>query len=214
MVVIGASLTGATAAATRRGEGFDGRVIVLGDEPVSPYERPELSKAYLRGEESIDGLFVRSPEWWAAADIEMHLGHRVQRLDPVAHTVTLDGGEELGFDRALVATGVRNRALAVPGAGLDGVFQLRTVADADRIRAAATTAVHAVVVGMGFIGAEVAASLRHLGVAVTVIEIFETALYRAVGPTIGRVVEAIHRDHGVELIFGDTVDRIVGGESV
>src|SRR5207249_8381886 len=92
--------------------------------------------------------------------------------------------------------------------------QLRTIAEADRIRAAAATAARAVVVGMGFIGAEVAASLRHLGLAVTVIEMFETALYRAVGPTIGRVVESIHRDHGAELIFGDTVDRIVGGESV
>jgi 3-phenylpropionate/trans-cinnamate dioxygenase ferredoxin reductase subunit len=214
LVVIGASLTGATAASTLRSEGFDGKVIVIGDEPIAPYERPELSKRYLRGEDRIEDLFVRSPAWWAAEDIEVRLGRRVQTLDAAAGTVTLLGEERLPFDRALVATGVRNRAIAVPGAGLEGVFQLRTVADADRIRAAAATAAHAVVVGMGFIGAEVAASLRQLGLGVTIIEIFETALYRTVGPTIGRVIEANHRDHGVELIFGDTVDRFVGGEAV
>jgi 3-phenylpropionate/trans-cinnamate dioxygenase ferredoxin reductase subunit len=214
LVVVGASLAGATAAATLRGEGFDGRVVVIGDELIPPYERPELSKAYLRGEQGIDDLFVRSLEWWTAADIELRLGHRVQALDPAVHTVALDGGGEIGFDRALVATGVRNRALAVPGAALDGVYELRTIADADRIREAAAQAAHAVVVGMGFIGAEVTASLRRLGLDVTVIEIFETALYRAVGPMIGRVIEANHRDHGVDLIFGDTVDRILGDESV
>ena len=214
LVVIGASLTGATAAATLRSEGFDGRVIVIGDEPVPPYERPELSKRYLRGEDGIEELFVRSPDWWEAADIEVLLGRRVQTLDPADRMMTLDGGEKLRFDRVLVATGVRNRPIAVPGAELDGVFQLRTVAEADRIRAAAATATHAVVVGMGFIGAEVTASLRQLGLGVTVIEIFETAMYRAVGPTIGRVLEANHRDHGTALIFGDTVDRFVGDEAV
>jgi 3-phenylpropionate/trans-cinnamate dioxygenase ferredoxin reductase component len=210
LLVVGASLTGATAAATLRDRGFDGRVVVIGDEANAPYERPELSKAYLRGERPVDDLFVRPAGWWDAEDIELRLGCRVDALDVAAGSVTLEGGEELRFDLALVATGVRNRKLAVPGAELDRIFQLRTIADADRIRSAAAGASSAVVVGMGFIGAEVTASLRGLGVAVTVVEIFETALYRVLGPTIGRVIEAVHRDHGVDLIFGETVDRIVG----
>jgi 3-phenylpropionate/trans-cinnamate dioxygenase ferredoxin reductase component len=214
VVVVGASLAGGTAAATLRDDGFDGRIVVIGDEPELPYQRPPLSKTYLRGEATRDTLVVRPDDWWAAEDVELRLGQPVQALDPSARTVTLVDGEAIGFDRCLIATGVRNRPLPVPGADLDGVVHLRTVAESDRIRRTAAHASHAVVVGMGFIGAEVAASLRLMGVDVTVIEIFQTALLKVLGASIGEVLAAIHRDHGVTMRFNDGVDRFEGGERV
>lgn len=213
-VVVGASLAGGTAAATLREDGFDGRLVLIGDEPSLPYERPGLSKAYLRGATSRDELLVRPAEWWEAHDIETRLGVRARSIDPRERTLTLSDGQRIAFDRALVATGVRNRTLAVPGSDLPGVYQLRTVGDADAIRRGAAGAQSAVVVGMGFIGAEVAASLRQLGLEVTVLELFETALYRVLGPRLGRVLEEIHRDHGVELRFQDTVERFEGSAAV
>jgi 3-phenylpropionate/trans-cinnamate dioxygenase ferredoxin reductase subunit len=213
-VVIGAALAGGTAAATLRDEGFDGRLVLLGDEPGFPYQRPPLSKTYLRGEVPRDDLNVRPDMWWRQHDVEIRPGTRVRSLDPHDRTLTLTDGERLGFDGCLVATGVRNRSLPVPGSELEGVFQLRTVADADRIRSAAASATHAVVVGMGFIGAEVTASLRTLGLEVTVVEVFETALYKVLGLQIGRALASIHRDHGVTLRFGDTVERFEGSGRV
>jgi 3-phenylpropionate/trans-cinnamate dioxygenase ferredoxin reductase subunit len=185
-------------------------VVVIGEERDLPYERPPLSKRYLRGEQPREELIVRPAAWWEDNDVEMRLGRRVRRLSGSDRTVTLEDGEDVRFDRALVATGVRNRPLEVPGAELDGIHQLRRVADADRLRAAALDARRAVIVGMGFIGAEVAASLRQLGVEVTVVEMFETALFRVLGARLGRVMEAIHRDHGVEMRFGETVERFEG----
>ncbi len=209
-VVVGASLAGGTAAATLREEGFDGRLVLIGDEPVLPYERPPLSKRYLRGEASADQLLVRPPEWWAAHDVDMLSGVRAEAIDAGERVVTLSDGRGIAFDSALVATGARNRVLDVPGAELDGVHQLRTIADADRIRAAASSGGTAVIVGMGFIGAELAASLSQLGVQITVVEVFETALYKVLGPRLGRVLEAIHRDQGVRFHFEDTVERFEG----
>lgn len=214
VVVVGASLAGGTAAATLRDVGFDGRIVVIGDEPELPYQRPPLSKTYLRGEAGRDALLVRPDDWWGAEDVEMRLGQRVRALDPHARTVSLADGESLGFDRCLIATGVQNRALPVPGAYLDGVVHLRTIAECDQIRAAAADASHVVVVGMGFIGAEVAASLRELGVDVTVIEIFETALLKVLGPQIGEVLASIHREHGVRMRFNDGVARFEGNGRV
>jgi 3-phenylpropionate/trans-cinnamate dioxygenase ferredoxin reductase subunit len=209
-VVVGASLAGGTAAATLREEGFDGRLVLVGDEPILPYERPGLSKRYLRGEESRDQLLVRPAEWWEAHGVETRLGVRAQAVDPRDRSVSLADGQRIAFDRALIATGVRNRRLEVPGADLAGIHQLRTVGDAEAIHRAAAGASRAVVVGMGFIGAEVAASLRQLGIDVTVVELFETALYRILGPKIGRTVEAIHRDEGVTFHFQDVVARFEG----
>ena len=213
-VVVGASLAGGTAAATLREEGFDGRIVLIGDEPILPYERPPLSKRYLRGEVAADQLSIRPQDWWVSHDVEARLGVHARSLDPTGRTVTLSNGERITFDRAVIATGGRNRSLDVPGVDLDGVVQLRTIADADRIRREAASARHAVIVGMGFIGAEVTASLRQLGVEVTVVEVFETALFKVLGPTIGRVIEAIHRDNGVVFHFGDTVERFEGGVRV
>ncbi|HEY7477325.1 MAG TPA: FAD-dependent oxidoreductase [Actinomycetota bacterium] len=209
-VVVGASLTGASATAALRARGFDGRLILIGDDPLPPYERPGLSKAYLRGEEAVDDLFVREPGWWEAHEVETHFGERVHRVDPATSEVVLASGRPIAYDRALLATGVRNRHLEVPGIDLDNVLSLRTVPDCDAIRLAAASASRVVVVGMGFIGAEVTASLRTLGKEVAVVEVFETALFRILGAQIGRVLEAIHRDQGAELHFGDTVERFEG----
>ena len=213
-VVVGASLAGATAAATLREHGFDGRLVVIGDEPFMPYERPSLSKRYLRGEESRDRLTIRPSEWWESQGVEIRLGVEVLALHHRERAVVLADGQRIAFDEALIATGVRNRPLDVPGADLDGVHQLRTIGEADAIRRAASEASRAVVVGMGFVGAEVAASLSQMGVEVTVVEIFETALSRAISPTIGRAVEAVHRDHGIAFHFGDAVERLEGRDRV
>jgi 3-phenylpropionate/trans-cinnamate dioxygenase ferredoxin reductase component len=210
LVVVGASLCGATAAATLRAEGFDGRVVLVGAEPDPPYERPPLSKEYLRGEASLEDALVRAPGWYEEQDIDLRTSTRVVQIDAKAKEVVLAGRERLAFDRLLVATGGRNKRFDVPGVELPGVFDLRRTGDADRIRAEAKPGARAVCVGMGFIGAEVAASLRSMGCEVTVVEVFETALFRVLGPEIGRTLEGIHRDHGVTMLFNDNVDRFEG----
>ena len=214
IVMVGASLTGATAAATLRGQGFDGRLVLAGDEPSPPYERPALSKGYLRGEETVEEFLVRPPDFWATNEVETRFGERATAFDPRAKTVTLAGRDTIAFDRALLATGVRNRRLDVPGARLEGIFELRTVQDSDAIREAAASASKAVVVGFGFIGAEVSASLRRLGVEVEVVEIFSTALRRVLGHRLGSVLESIHRDQGVGFRFDDEVERFEGDARV
>jgi 3-phenylpropionate/trans-cinnamate dioxygenase ferredoxin reductase component len=209
-VIVGASLAGATAAATLRGEGFDGRIALIGAEPLAPYERPPLSKEYLRGEQPLEDAFVRPPEWYAEQEIDARFGTRAVQIDVREREVVLAGGERIPFDRLLMATGSRNRSLDAPGAGLPGVFDLRHADDADRIKEAVGQGARVVCVGMGFIGAEVAASLRMLGNDVTVVEIFETTLYRILGPAIGRVLEAVHRDHGVKMLFNEAVASFEG----
>jgi 3-phenylpropionate/trans-cinnamate dioxygenase ferredoxin reductase subunit len=210
IVVVGASVAGGTAAATLRDEGYEGRLVLIGAEDLPPYERPPLSKEVLRGEQPFESTFLRPAGWWEEQGIETRLATHADRLDAGEREVVLTGGERLVFDRAIVATGGRNRRLSIPGARLEGVFDLRYAEDAERIHQAARAGGRAVLVGMGFIGAEVAASLRHLGVDVTVIELFETALYRVLGAEIGRTIEDMHRDHGVEMVFNDTVKRFEG----
>ena len=214
VVVVGAGLAGGTAAATLRERGFGGRLVLIGAEELAPYERPPLSKEVLRGERTFASTYVRPPRWWDEHDVETRFGTRVERLDLTAREAVLDGGQRIAFDRAVVATGVRSRTVGVPGEDLSGVFHLRTAGDAERIRDAARSGGRAVLAGMGFIGAEVAASLRQLGMDVTVVEAFATALERVLGPELGRTVEALHRDHGVEMTFGQSVDRFEGADRV
>jgi 3-phenylpropionate/trans-cinnamate dioxygenase ferredoxin reductase component len=209
-VIVGGSLTGATAAATLREEGFDGRVVLVGAEPVAPYERPALSKEFLRGEQPFEEQYVREEAWYADHEVETRFGARAVQLDVADREVVLAGGERIAHDALLVATGSRNRRLDVPGASLAGVFDLRTVADAERIKAAASAGARVVCVGMGFIGAEVAASMRMLGHDVTVVEVFETTLYRVLGTEIGRALEGLHRDHGVRMLFNEAVASFEG----
>jgi 3-phenylpropionate/trans-cinnamate dioxygenase ferredoxin reductase subunit len=209
-VVIGAGVGGATAAAKLREDGFDGDVVLIGAEEMAPYERPPLSKEYLRGESGHH--FVRPPEWYAEHAIDVRFGSRAERVDVSGRVVELEGGERVPFDQVVIATGSRNRKPPIEGLDLPGVFNLRFASDADAIKQAAKEGSKAVMVGMGFIGAEVTASLRQLGLDVTVVEFFGTPLERVLGPTLGGAIEALHRDHGVEMIFRDGAERFVGNE--
>jgi 3-phenylpropionate/trans-cinnamate dioxygenase ferredoxin reductase subunit len=214
IAIVGASLTGASAAATLREEGFDGRVVLLGAEPQLPYDRPPLSKAYLRGAMPFEKTLLRPAEFYREKDIELVLSTTVARVDAEKRRLELAGGERLDFDSVLIATGGRNRRFPIPGLDLPGVYDLRTVADADRIREVIGPGRRAVVVGLGFIGAEVASSLRECGVEVVAIEPFKTPLFRALGEEIGRVIEGLHRDHGVDMILGDAVAAFEGNGRV
>jgi 3-phenylpropionate/trans-cinnamate dioxygenase ferredoxin reductase component len=213
-VIVGASLAGGRAAATLRQEGFDGRVILIGAEPQPPYERPPLSKEYLRGEFSFEGALVQPPDFYDENDIETRFGVRATRVDATEKVVELDGSEHVAYDKLLIATGGRNRRFTTPGVGLEGVYDLRTVADSDRIRAEIAPGRKAVVVGMGFIGSEVAASLRRSGVDVVVVDRNRVPLRRVFGEEVGRVIQGIHRDHGTSMIFEDTVAAFEGAGRV
>lgn len=209
-VVIGAGLTGGTAAATLREYGFDGEVTLIGTEAHPPYERPPLSKAYLRGEVAFEDSLVRPEAFWPAHGVQAHLGVTATALDLERRVVALSDGEEVPFDRLLLATGARNRRPSIPGFNLDGVFGLRTLEECDRIRAAAVPGARAVLAGMGFIGCEVAASLRSLGVEVMAIDAGSVPLERVVGPEVGSVLGAVHREHGVVMVSGDRVAAFEG----
>jgi 3-phenylpropionate/trans-cinnamate dioxygenase ferredoxin reductase subunit len=209
-VVLGGGLAGATAAATLRKEGFDGRLVLIGAEPLPPYERPPLSKGYLRGEQTAERIAVRPEKWFVEQEIETRFDETASALDLAAGTVALAESDPIRFEALLIATGSRARRPAIPGSDLPGVFDLRTVPDADEIRAAAQQGARAALVGMGFIGAELAASLRSLGVEVTAIEHGKVPLRRAVGPEVGRVIEGLHRDHGVTMHLGRSVEGFDG----
>jgi 3-phenylpropionate/trans-cinnamate dioxygenase ferredoxin reductase component len=213
-VIVGAGLAGGGAAATLREEGFDGRVVLIGAEPQPPYERPPLSKEYLRGESSFEQALFQPLDFYGENDIETRFGVRVTRVDAPEKVIELDNGQRVPYQALLVATGGRNRRPPIPGIDLEGIYGLRTVADSDRIRAEVSLGRKAVVVGMGFIGSEVAASLSHSGVEVTVVDRNKVALRRVLGEEVGRVVEGIHRDHGTELIFEDEVAAFEGAERV
>ena len=214
IVIVGASLAGGTAAVTLREEGFDGDVVLIGAEPQLPYSRPPLSKGYLRGQERFEDQLVKPASYYAEQGIQLKLGVRATAIDAKQKLVELEGGERAAYDRLLVTTGGRNRPLSVPGANLAGVFQLRTVADCDRIRALAGPGRRAVVIGFSFIGSEVSASLRQLGVEVVAIESSRVPLARVLGDEVGQVLADIHRQKGVELISEDSVDALEGSGRV
>jgi len=210
IVIVGASLAGATAAATLRQEGFDGEIVLIGKEPHPPYERPPLSKQYLRGEAPFEKALVHPGGFYEANAIDTRIGDAAMRVAPAARRVELASGQSVRYDKLLVATGVRNRRPPIPGLSLANVFDLRSVDDADALRVAIVPGRRAVVVGMGFIGCEVAASLRQKDVDVVSIEPSPTPLFRVLGEQVGRVVSSIHREHGVDTIFDDAVSRFEG----
>ena len=213
IAIVGAGLAGGNAAVTLREEGFLGRVVLIGPEPGVPFGRPPLSKTYLRSEEDLAGWYVKPASWYSDHDVEV-LGATVAEVDAAAHAVRLDSGEVLAFHKLLIATGGVNRRLSLPGAELPGIHQLRTVAECDAIKRAATEGRSAVVVGMGFIGCEVAASLTQLGVRVTAIFNGNVPLERVLGSEVGRAFAAIHEEHGVELLSGEDVVGFEGEDRV
>lgn len=213
-VIVGASQCGGGAAETLRKHGFDGRIVLIGAEPERPYERPPLSKEYLRGEEERERIFLRSPDYYDEQEIELRLGERATRLHTREREVELEGGERLAFDRLLIATGGRPRRLPVPGEDLEGVHYLRTVVQSEAIGSELKEAKRAVVVGAGFIGAEVAASAKMMGVDVTLLEIAEAPMERALGREMGEIYADVHRERGVDVRLGTGVERFEGGDRV
>src|SRR6266404_377054 len=180
IVIVGGGLAGGNAAATLRQEGFAGRVVLIGREPGIPFGRPPLSKTYLRSEEDLEGWYVRPSGWYEEHGIERVL-ESVLEIDPVAHSLAVNSGDTLTYRQLLIATGGRPRRLDVPGAELPGIHYLRTVMNCDAIKEEVQPGRHAVVVGMGFIGCEVAASLTQLGVRVTAIFPGRMPLERVLG---------------------------------
>ena len=185
--------------------------MLVGDEPEAPYERPPLSKDYLRGESPREQARVHEDGFYAEHDIELLTGTTVTDLDAAARDVTLSTGERLGYDRLLLATGSEPRRLSVPGAELDGVHHLRTFADCDAIAAALEPGGRAVIAGGGWIGMEVAASARQKGLDVAIVELEDVPLSRALGREAGLIYARLHREHGVELHTGVAVARRGGG---
>ena len=193
-VIVGASLAGATAAVTLRQEGAEGTVTLIGAETEPLYERPPLSKTYLRGETPFDAALVRPPAFYAEHGIETIFGRRAVRIDDLGRgSVELDDHRRVPFDQLLIATGGQNRRLSIPGGDLDGIYSLRTVQDADRIRAETIAGRRVVVVGMGFIGSEVAASLRQKNLDVVAIEPSKSPLARVLGEEVGQRLADLHR---------------------
>jgi 3-phenylpropionate/trans-cinnamate dioxygenase ferredoxin reductase subunit len=212
-VIVGGGFSGGNAAATLREEGFAGPVVIVGPEPGVPFGRPPLSKTYLRSAEDLEGWYVRPTGWYADHGVDIRRAS-VAGVDPAAHTVVLDSGESISYQKVLIATGARNRRLGVPGAELPGIHYLRTVAECDAIKQEAVAGRRAVVVGMGFIGCEVAASLTQLGVQVTAVFPGRAPLDRVLGGQVGALIGTIHRANGVELLAGDQVAAFEGAERV
>jgi 3-phenylpropionate/trans-cinnamate dioxygenase ferredoxin reductase component len=207
-VIVGASLAGASAAAALRKEGFDGRIILIGEEAERPYERPELSKTYLRGEAKKD-VHVHPVGFYDEHDIELWTGRRVDRLDLARREITV-GDEPIRFDRLLLATGATPRDLDLPGSELDGIMTLRTMADADRIRERAEDVNVVAVIGGGWIGSEVAASLRQLGHDVTLVLPTRNPLEKVLGPELGAMYREAHEEQGVSIVAGATATAFEG----
>jgi 3-phenylpropionate/trans-cinnamate dioxygenase ferredoxin reductase subunit len=214
VVVVGASLAGASAVQALREHGYAGRIVLAGDEPERPYERPPLSKGYLQGAAERDSAFVHPAGWYDEHDVELRLATEVIALDRTAHQVVTASGERLGYDRLLLATGSSPRRLTVPGAELDGVHYLRRLSDSDRLRDAFAAAGRVAIVGAGWIGLETAAAARSAGLEVTLLEGAALPLLRVLGPEIATVFADLHRAHGVDLRLGVTVAELTGRDGV
>jgi len=212
-VIAGASLAGAKAAETLRNEGFDGRIVLVGDEPVRPYERPPLSKGYLRGEVDFDAAAVHSASFYGERSIELLTSTSVTAIDPTSKVVTLDPGGALAYDHILLSTGATPRVLSIPGSELAGIHYLRTIESCDALRSALDHAERVVVVGGGWIGSEVAASARQLGKDVAMVEAAQVPLERVLGTEVGKIFKDLHADHGVELHLGVGVEAFRGAGS-
>jgi 3-phenylpropionate/trans-cinnamate dioxygenase ferredoxin reductase component len=206
VVIAGAGLAGARAAETLRAEGFDGRVVLVGDEPFAPYERPALSKEFLAGTRDERSLLLRKPGFWQSRDIELVLGTRIVDVDPIARVVRTMRGSELRFDSLVVATGARPRRL--PIALPQGAHELRTLADARALREELIPGARLVVIGGGFVGAEVASTARVLGVDVTIVEAGPAPLARVLGNDVGRLLADRWHAHGVKVILRTGVGNL------
>src|SRR3954449_4177940 len=199
-VIAGAGLAGAKAAETLREEGFDGRIVLIGAETERPYERPPLSKGLLLGTTARDEPYVHPADWYAGHQVELRTGETVENIHRDRHTVRIGAGEELHYDKLLLATGAEPRLLPVPGG--DTALTLRTFADSERIRTTIEPETSLVLIGAGWIGLEVAAFARQRGATVTVVESLDRPLPRVLDEQLSAVFTGLHREQGVEFRFG------------
>ena len=216
MVIVGAGHAAGQAAASMRQEGHEGEIVIIGDEPHIPYQRPPLSKQYLSGEQGIERVYLRPEKFYADKNITVQTGVRVERIDPEAHLVSTDRGATIGYDKLLLATGSRPRLLNIPGIDLGGVHYLRTIADVDAIRESFAPGKRLVIVGGGYIGLEVAAVAITAGLEVHVVEMEERILQRVTTPEMSQYYHQLHSGRGVHihtstLVSGFTGDGQVAG---
>lgn len=214
VVIVGAGQAGAALAAKLRALGHQGEIVMLGDEPSPPYQRPPLSKAYLLGDIGEDRLWLRTPEFWVENKIDLRLGQPVTAIDPVAKTITV-GGVPLDFDHLALTTGSTPRRLpAAIGGDLAGVYTVRSLADVDAMRGEFQPGRRAIIVGGGYIGLEAAAVASKLGLDVTVLEMAPRILQRVASPETSNHVRALHQSHGVKILEETGLDRLVGSDRV
>jgi 3-phenylpropionate/trans-cinnamate dioxygenase ferredoxin reductase subunit len=214
IVIVGGNQAGGTAVATLRNEGYAGPIVIVGEEPMAPYERPALSKAYLTDLKSDEAILTRPTSYYAEQHIETRFGERAVGVDVERAELELASGERLQYHRLLLATGSRNRRPPIVGLELPGVHDLRTVSDAAKLRDEIRDGGTAVVLGMGFIGSEVAAALRRRGMEVMIVELLELPLAHVLGDDLGRAVRDLHAGHGVRMMLGERVVALSGTDRV
>jgi 3-phenylpropionate/trans-cinnamate dioxygenase ferredoxin reductase component len=210
VVILGAGHAGGTAAALLRQYGHKGPVTMVGEEPIAPYQRPPLSKAWLKGEADADSLALKPTEFYAEAGVDFRPNLRGEALQRSAKTISLSDGSSLSYDVLILATGARPIVLNIPGADLSGVLFLRSAADAEALKAALRPGVRMAVVGGGYIGLEAAASGRALGAEVTVVEREERLLARVACEQLSSFFQGYHEQHGVSFVLGASVTGFVG----
>lgn len=217
-VIIGASHAAAQLAPSLRQEGWDGEIIIIGDEPYAPYHRPPLSKTFLSGEKTLQQILIRPEAAYEKVDIKLRLGLRVESIDRNAKTLQLSDGSEQGYDKLALCLGARPRQVPIPGVELPGVHYLRTVDDIEAIRSdislESSQAKSVVIVGGGYIGLETAAALTKLGVKVTVLEMMDRILQRVTAPEISEFYHRVHTDAGVDIFTNTAVELIEGEDRV
>ena len=209
-IIIGAGHGGGTAAALLRQNGYVEPITVIGEEPHPPYQRPPLSKGWLKGEVDADGLLLRPRDWYLEADIDLRTSTRVVHIDRAAKTVTLSTDEVLGYDNLIIATGARARKLVLPGSDLTGFLELRTIEDAEAIKAWFKPGFRLAIIGGGYVGLEVAASARKLGADVDVLEREDRLLARVAGPALSSFFRDVHQGEGVNFHFGVRIESFDG----
>jgi len=209
IVIVGAGHAGGTAAALLRQQGYEGSIVMIGEELIAPYQRPPLSKAYLKDQTDAEGLKLKPDEFYAEHDITLRLGTRAESIDRETCRVVLKGGGEIPYDALILATGSANRKLPIPGAGPHDLHELRSVADAEQLKAVLEPGKRVVIIGGGYIGLETAASARALGADASIVELAPRVLARVACQELSSFFEAYHRGKGVQILTGAQVVEVL-----
>ena len=214
ILIAGAGHGAGQVVASLKQQKFDGRILLVGDEPYLPYQRPPLSKKFLAGELPPERLYFKPESFYDSPDIELHLDTRIESIDRAGHTVTTSDGAILSYDKLVLATGSRVRRIDVPGASLGGIHYLRSIADVDAIRGDMQSGRKAVIIGAGYIGLEVAAVCRLHGLDVTVVEMADRVMSRVVSPHVSDYYQLEHTSHGVKLLLSTALAGFGGKQRV